>query len=126
MLSYIHLEESIMWHNGQANYEFFLEVFRLYSKLKPEGKISKFVNLLSEILIPKFETQNNNSENVFDALEVLFNKIWNRKKARDFGMKEEEIKSFAINVFENQQRLLANSYELFKVEDLEEIYRNIY
>lgn len=112
--------------HGESNYEFFIEVFRTYNKFNPTGKITKFFNLVAACLNLDIKNENDKNELVLNALEELLNKIWTRKNARDFGMQEDEIKSFALDVFAKQQRLLSNNYEPFKVEDIESIYRKVY
>ena len=49
-----------------------------------------------------------------------------RKPLRAYGMKEEEIRTFAKSVEETQQRLLNQSYVKFTADDMEEIYRKLY
>ena len=41
-------------------------------------------------------------------------------------MKEDEIESFAVSVEKSQQRLLNQSYVMFDVEEMMEIYRELY
>ena len=44
----------------------------------------------------------------------------------EYGMKEEEIESFAVSVEKTQQRLLNQSYVKFSIEEMMEIYRALY
>ena len=47
---------------------------------------------------------------VYEKLQELLDQIISRKKLREYGMKEEEIHSFAVSVDASQQRLLNQSY----------------
>lgn len=105
--------------HGQANYEFFIEVFTTYNKLRPEGKLTKLNELFSTILKVK-------EDEVYTALKELLNKIWKSKPLKDFGMKQEEVELFTASVLEKQQRLLSNNYAPFSKEDILKIYSNLY
>lgn len=105
--------------HGESNYQFFCEVLRKYYSKNPEGKIKNLCKCLTEIL-------NCNTDNVIDELSNLLNKIWPVKKLRDFGMRENEIKEFAEEVYNELQSVLATSYIPLTKEELEEINRNLY
>lgn len=65
-------------------------------------------------------------EDVFKKLEELLSGIIPRKPLREYGMKEEEIRSFSVSVQESQKRLLGQSYIWFTKEQMEDIYRSLY
>ncbi len=105
--------------HGEANYEFFIEVFKFYNHKNPQGKIKKVNELLSEILeVPV--------EEVYQELGKLLEKLINKKNLREYGMKEEEIESFTDSVIEGQQRLLVNNYVALSREEILTIYKNLY
>ena len=63
---------------------------------------------------------------VYEELEQLLDKIISRKKLREYGMKETDIRSFAESVEASQQRLLNQSYVKFDADRMEKIYRQLY
>lgn len=105
--------------HGEANYQFLTAVFGVYQKLNPEGKLKEVNQFLAEIL----ECE---EEQVYAELERLLDKIISRKKLREYGMTEEEIRSFAESVEASQQRLLNQSYVKFDADQMEKIYRKLY
>ncbi len=105
--------------HGEANYQFFTEVFKTYQRLKPEGNIKELNLFLSDVLKVK-------PENVFEAIEILLDKLLSKKPLREYGMKPEEIESFTDSVLEKQQRLLNNNYVPFSREVIKEIYSALY
>lgn len=105
--------------HGESNYQFLTAVFRQYVQADSEGKIKELMRFLAAIL-------NCREEEVFIKLEELLGQIISKKRLREFGMKECEIREFAQSVAENQQRLLGQSYVKFDVDKLEEIYRELY
>jgi 4-hydroxybutyrate dehydrogenase len=106
--------------HGEANYQFFIEVFKTYQRLKPEGKIQKLTAILAQAL--RLEEDGA----VFDQLEAILNKLLPKKRLRDYGMKAAEIETFADSVLEKQQRLLVNNYAPFTRETIIGIYRKLY
>ena len=105
--------------HGEANYQFLTAVFQAYQERDPEGGIRELNTFLAGIL-------NCDADEVYIETEKLLNRLIQRKPLREYGMKEEEIRSFAKSVEEAQQRLLNQSYVKFQAEDLEEIYRKLY
>lgn len=105
--------------HGEANYQFFTEVFRHYMKLKPEGEIQVLCEILAKPL-------GCSKEKAFDVLEELLSKLLPKKPLKTYGMKEEEIDSFTDKVITGQQRLLANNYVAFTAEDIRGIYSRLF
>lgn len=106
--------------HGEANYEFFIEVFKYYNKRNPEGKIKNVNTLLSNLLKVK------EGEDVYNSLEMLLDNLISRKNLRDYGMEEKEIGEFTENIINTQQRLLANNYVELSKEEIYELYRALY
>jgi 4-hydroxybutyrate dehydrogenase len=106
--------------HGEANYQFFVEVFETYQRLKPEGKIQKLTTILAQAL------QLEEDDAVFEQLEAILNKLLPKKRLRDYGMKATEIETFSVSVLEKQQRLLVNNYTPFTKETIMDIYRKLY
>ena len=105
--------------HGEANYQFLTEVFRHYQAANPTG----FIRGLNEFLGGIMECD---PDDVYPEIEKLLGKIIRKKPLREYGMKEEEIVTFAQSVEKSQQRLLNQSYVKFSVEEMAEIYRALY
>ncbi|MBU3198931.1 4-hydroxybutyrate dehydrogenase [Clostridium estertheticum] len=106
--------------HGEANYELFTEVFKMYSKKNPNGKIKEINTLLANVL------GLSHGEDVYKEIENVLNKLLMKKPLKEFGMKKEEIKLFTDSVIESQQRLLVNNYVALSREEMIEIYTNLY
>lgn len=105
--------------HGEANYQFFTEVFKLYTKKNPTGVI-KDINQRMAFLL------GSTPENVYEAIEALLNKLLKKNQLRTYGMLEEEKISFTESVIEGQGRLLANNYVPLTREDILQVYTNLY
>lgn len=114
--------------HGEANYQCFLEVFKLYSCISPKGRIKRFAELVAEILKLDvcFDDYESGYYVVFDRLEQILSALWKRRSLREFGMLEKEIQIFAKDVMKDAQKLLSNSYAAFGEIFIEDIYKNIY
>ena len=99
--------------------DFLTAVFAKYQELDPNGRIKKLNNFLSNILKCK-------SDEVYTKIEKLLDQIIARKPLHEYGMKEEEIESFAKTVEETQQRLLNQSYVKLTWQQMAEIYKELY
>ena len=107
-----------MYHipHGESNMLMFTEVFRMYQKKQPEGKIVRLNEMLGEILgVP--------GEKALAELAELLEFVLPCGKLREYGVKEEDLPVFAQSVIEGQQRLLNNNYTPLSYEDMMEIYR---
>jgi 4-hydroxybutyrate dehydrogenase len=106
--------------HGEANYQFFTEVFKTYNEKNPDGKIKEINQILAKILNTSADAS------VYDELEKVLNKLLVKKPLKEFGMKEAETESFADSVIETQQRLLVNNYVPLTREDMVKIYKALY
>jgi len=106
--------------HGEANYQMFTEVFKLYNTKNPNGKIKEVNGILSQAL------ELTADQNVYVEIENLLNKLLVKKPLKDFGMREDEIELFTDSVIEKQQRLLVNNYVPFSREEMIQIYKNLY
>lgn len=105
--------------HGEANYQFFTEVFKLYTQKKPEGSI--------QTLNAKIAGQLGVACNdVYEALETLLGQLLKKKPLETYGMKVEEIESFTDSVIQGQGRLLANNYVALSRQEILGIYKNLY
>jgi len=105
--------------HGEANYQFFIEVFKYYQEKQPVGKIEDLKKLFAKII-------GSTEDNAFDELGKLLNNLLSLKPLHEYGMTEEEIAGFSESVLETQQRLLKNNYVPFTKEDLVNIYSRLY
>lgn len=110
-----------MYHvaHGEANYQFLTAVFAAYQKMNPTGKIIRLNAFLAKMM-------ECDEAVVYEKLQELLDQIISRKKLREYGMKEEEIHSFAVSVDASQQRLLNQSYVKPAIEQMEAVYRELY
>lgn len=105
--------------HGEANYQFFTEVFRHYMALQPKGSIEELCSLIGKQL-------NCEPSKAFDELEVMLSKLLPKKPLKSYGMTTEEIEGFTEKVITGQQRLLANNYVAFNEADIKGIYSRLF
>ena len=105
--------------HGEANYQFFIEVFKYYYKLNPTGKIKQINKLIADII-------GVDESNVYEELGKLLNNLLSLKPLKEYGMKQEEIELFTDSVIKTQQRLLVNNYVPFERQDILNIYSSLY
>jgi len=105
--------------HGEANYQFFTEVFKLYTKKNPEGSIKEINERMAYLL-------DSRPEEVYEAIEGLLNELLGKNKLRTYGMLEEEKESFTDSVIEGQGRLLANNYVPLSRQEILGVYTSLY
>ncbi|MDD7511159.1 MAG: 4-hydroxybutyrate dehydrogenase [Peptostreptococcaceae bacterium] len=105
--------------HGEANYQFFTEIFKTYMRKNPTGKIASINEIFANIL-------DCHVEDVYDELENLLNQLIAKKPLREYGMSEAQIDEFAKMTVDNQQRLLANNYVYLSDEEIRDIFANLY
>jgi len=106
--------------HGEANYQFFTEVFKLYNQKNPEGKIADINKLIASII------KEQNISRLYNSLDVFLSHLIAKKSLRSYGMKEEEKSLFTDSVIEKQQRLLGNNYVPLSREEIFTIYSNLF
>ena len=105
--------------HGEANYQFLTAVFAKYQELDPDGRIKELNSFLSNVL-------ECDADLVYVEIGKLLDQIIARKPLHEYGMREEEIESFAKTVEETQQRLLNQSYVKLTWQQMAEIYKELY
>ena len=105
--------------HGEANYQFLTEVFKHYQAAKPDGDLKGLNAFLGTVM-------NCEADLVYEEIEKLLGQVVEKKPLREYGMKPEEIKAFAVSVEQTQQRLLNQAYVKFSVEEMTEIYKTLY
>ncbi|MEA4986629.1 MAG: 4-hydroxybutyrate dehydrogenase [Anaerovorax sp.] len=106
--------------HGEANYQFFTEVFKMYDRKNPNGKIVQAKEIFANVL------GCDEQGDVFGALEEFLNKLIAKKPLKEYGMVEAQIDEFTESTVANQQRLLANNYIPLSKEEIREIFKNLY
>ncbi len=105
--------------HGEANFICFTEVFKMYMKKNPEGKISVANKIFADIL-------GCDIADVYPALDEFLGKLIDKKPLKEYGMTEEMVAEFAKSTVDNQQRLLGNNYVELTEEEIAEIFQNLY
>ncbi len=106
--------------HGEANYQFFTEVFKMYMRKNPTGKITQATKIFADAL------GCDEGADVYGELETFLNKLIQKKPLREYGMTEAQIDEFTKSTVDNQQRLLANNYVPLSDEEIREIFANLY
>lgn len=105
--------------HGEANYQFFTEVFKVYQQKAPDGKIEKLNNILAQA----FQWS---PQGVYQKLDELLSNLLLKKPLKEYGMTEIDIDAFTESVMKTQQRLLANNYVELTEEEIHKIYEDLY
>ena len=117
-LSYAHGGAFHIPH-GEANFICFTEVFKMYMKKQPVGKIQEANKLFCDVL-------GCDESVVYEELDKFLGKIIEKKPLREYGMTEDQVASFAKSTVDNQQRLLGNNYVPLSEAEIAEIFQNLY
>lgn len=105
--------------HGEANYQFFTEVFMVYEQKEPNGRIVELKEKLAKELVCE-------PSEVFAEMDKLLSALISKNELHTYGMKEEEIESFADAVIATQQRLLANNYVPLTRDEIRDIYKKLF
>jgi len=108
--------------HGEANYQFFPSVMKLYAKKNPEGKLQRLTGVIADTL----GMDASDTAAVYDALDAFLGKLIERKPLREYGMTEAQIDEFTKLTIENQQRLLVNNYVSISEDELRAIFAELY
>lgn len=105
--------------HGEANYQFFTEIFKLYRTKAPKGTIETLEGIVADILRSPIA-------DVYDNLDKLLSNLLQKKPLKEYGMTEADIDLFTENVIATQQRLLANNYTSLTKEDIRNVYKKLF
>ncbi|MCL2111471.1 MAG: 4-hydroxybutyrate dehydrogenase [Clostridiales bacterium] len=108
--------------HGEANYQFFAAVMKLYAKKAPNGKIRELTKMLSEML----NLDATYSGPVYDEFDTFLDRLIAKKPLREYGMTEAQIDEFAESTVANQQRLLVNNYVFLEDGEYRAIFADLY
>ncbi|MBQ2846408.1 MAG: 4-hydroxybutyrate dehydrogenase [Firmicutes bacterium] len=117
-LSYAHGGAFHIPH-GEANFICFTEVFKMYMRKQPVGKIQEANKIFANVLGCA-------EADVYPALDEFLGKLIELKPLREYGMTEDQVAAFAKSTVDNQQRLLGNNYVPLTEEEIAEIFQNLY
>ena len=117
-LSYAHGGAFHIPH-GEANFICFAEVFKMYMRKQPVGKIQEANKLFCDVL-------GCDEAVVYEELDAFLGKILEKKPLKEYGMTEDQVATFAKSTVDNQQRLLGNNYVPLTEEEIAEIFQNLY
>ena len=117
-LSYAHGGAFHIPH-GEANFICFTEVFKMYMRKQPVGKIQIANKLFADVLGCA-------EADVYPELDKFLGKILEKKPLHEYGMTKDQVAEFAKSTVDNQQRLLANNYVPLTEEEIAEIFENLY
>ena len=105
--------------HGEANYLMFIEVYKTYQALDPNGSIKNLNNILAEIL-------ECDDDHVYGELEKLLDNILPRKPLHLYKVTENDLLLFTDTVMTKQGRLMANNYTVLDKEMVLSIYSKLY
>jgi 4-hydroxybutyrate dehydrogenase len=105
--------------HGEANYQFFTAVFKRYQAKQPVGRIQDLNAQLASLL-------KTDASKVYEQLDELFGKLLSKNKLSSYGMKAEEVETFADTVMQKQGRLLANNYVALSRDEIRDIYQSLF
>ena len=108
--------------HGEANYQFFTAVMKLYAQKEPDGKIRQLTEMLADVL----GMGAGDTGAVYEAFDAFLGKLIAKKPLREYGMTEAQIDEFAKSTVDNQQRLLANNYVFLTDEEIRGIFAGLY
>lgn len=117
-LSYAHGGAFHIAH-GEANFICFTEVFKMYMRKQPKGKIEVLNQLLADVL-------GCSTADVYPELDKFLGKILEKKPLKEYGMTKDQAAPFAKSTVDNQQRLLGNNYVPLTEAEIKEIFDNLY
>lgn len=101
--------------HGEANYQFFLDVMKLYDEKRPDGKLSSLKAIIRCIL--GFQEGNE-----WEQLKRFLTTLIPLRPLSEYGMRPEHIEIFTKSTIENQQRLLANNYVGISEQEIRQIF----
>ena len=105
--------------HGESNYAVFTGVMKNYMKIKSDGEIAVMNRFIADII-------GGSVENVYEELENLLNIILPKKRLREYGVTEQNLKDFAVSVVENQKRLTDNNFVPLDLDQYYKIYKELY
>jgi len=105
--------------HGEANYQFFTQIFKLYNSKNPNGIIRDLNRLYADLL-------GTDTDKVYDALDALLGNLISKNELKSYGMTEADVDGFTQSVLVSQQRLLNNNYVPLSEGEIRGVYAELY
>lgn len=105
--------------HGESNYAMFTGVMKNYMEIRQDGEIAVMNQYLAGLLDCRPEC-------VYEELERLLNNLLPKKRLREYGVQEDDLREFAGSVMKTQGRLMANSFVPLDHDRVLKIYRELF
>ena len=106
--------------HGEANYQFFTEVFKVYNAKNPNGKIKQ----ANEIIATNLGCTD--MAKLYDELDAFLGKLLPKRPLKEYHVEQADVDAFPDLVIATQQRLLGNNYVPLSKEEIHQIYKNLF
>lgn len=104
--------------HGEANYTLLNGVLNTYKQVDNTGELIVLQKHLAKLL-------NCSEAAAFEELDILLNQIMPRKTLKDYGVTQEVISTWIVDVPKTQQRLLVNSFCDMTEDLMQTIYTDL-
>ncbi len=105
--------------HGESNYAMFTGVMKNYMEIKSDGEIAVMNRFIADII-------GSTTDDVYEELEKLLDIVLPKKRLREYGVTEQDLKDFARSVVENQKRLTDNNFVPLDEARYYKIYKELY
>lgn len=105
--------------HGESNYAMFTGVLKNYMEIRQDGEIAVMNDFLANLL-------GCGTDEVYNRLEDLLDRILPKKSLRAYGVSREELKDFTRSVMETQGRLMGNNFVPLDKDRVLKIYEELY
>jgi len=111
-----------MFHvaHGESNYEIFTAAMKYYNKMNPTGSITEINKVLADIMGCEAD-----GDVVYDKLEEALSSLIKVKPLKEYGVTEEICRQMADTCWEQQQRLLTNTYVEVNADIIYDLYMQL-
>ena len=106
--------------HGESNYELFTTCMKYYNEQNPTGSITEINKVLADIMGCEAD-----GSVVYDKLEELLSSLIKVKPLREYGVTEATCRQMAETCWEQQQRLLTNTYVEVDTETIYNLYMKL-
>ena len=106
--------------HGESNYELFTTVMKYYNEQNPNGSIQEINKVLADIL----ECENSGNV-VYDKLEETLASLIKVKPLSEYGVTKEICRQMADSCWDQQQRLLTNTYVEVNADIIYDLYLKV-
>lgn len=107
--------------HGESNYELFTTCMKYYNEQKPDGSITEINKVLADIMGCEAD-----GSVVYDKLEETLASLIKIKPLSEYGVTPEICKEMSQTCWEQQQRLLTNTYVEVNTDIIYDLYMKVY